>query len=156
MRPYARSPKRSGTWRGRRGSRKPAKSCSISPMTWTGWPSGQRPAAAKSERLRGRDRASARRRDCCRDCKRRSGGGWEVTLNAAPVQPGRAFSSPSRVRLYAPAVNKMSGGTGEEKGPPSVPSYKLTPKRCPTRAGRLKAATSRAMSSRSAPNQGMT
>ena len=41
-------------------------------------------------------------------------------------------------------------------GVPREPAYKLTPKRCPTRAGRLKAATSRATPSSSRPKNGMT
>ena len=95
----------------------------------------------------------------------RSGAGLGDRLDAAPRS---AWSG--RIVIAKPVdptreqVNEMSaaGGGGDHSSgwePRSAPArgrYTLTPKSCPTRAGRLKAATSRAMSSSSRPKNGMT
>jgi hypothetical protein len=84
-------------------------------------------------------------------------------LDAAPARLARPGRDRQARRSYAAEVNEMSAaGPGPisrlEARRSARPHhrYEVTPKSCPTRAGRLKAATSRAMSNSSKPKNGIT
>jgi hypothetical protein len=79
--------------------------------------------------------------------------GWGNTLDAAPHLDlaGPRLEAPSPALSYSPPVNEVSAPEGElylpgRKPPISARAlrYRLTPKSCPTRAGRLKARPGRA------------
>ena len=73
-----------------------------------------------------------------------SGAGLGDHLDAAPARLGSQAILRGGVKGMSEQVGGASAG------------YKLTPKSWPTRAGRLKAAMSRAMPSSSSPKNGMT
>jgi hypothetical protein len=76
--------------------------------------------------------------------RRRVGGNSRRRSGLARPAPMKA---PSPAQAYAQAVNEMSVAVEARRSPRPHHRYRLTPKSCPTRAGRLKAATSRAMPS---------
>jgi hypothetical protein len=61
----------------------------------------------------------------------------------------RDFATPRSTGIAWTAGREKAGAFATSR------LYKLTPKSCPIRAGRLKAATSRAMSSSSRPKNGV-
>ena len=67
----------------------------------------------------------------------------------------RSTTRARRSTKCQPRRASFTSPAGSRRSAPAPFGYRLTPKSCPTHAGRLKVATSRAIPSSSRPNNGM-